>query len=356
MDKIVKGYWDCPYCGNKGMSGLEKRCTNCGHPQDEGTKFYLKQEKEYVDADKAKAYGKGADWTCSYCGSLNRHDAVVCVGCGADREESSGDYYHNVETQQKKAEAKKKADEELHEQLSGPKQSGGLKKRLPLIIGLALLIAIIAFACRPRDYAASVTAKTWGRVISVEAYKTVQESDWKVPDGGRVREERNEIHHYDSVLDHYETVEVQKSRQVQDGYDTHTDYIDNGDGTFTEHTYETPRYTTEYYTEEEEQPVYVQVPRYATKYYYDIDKWVQDHTLETSGSDNEPYWDDSGLAENERENGRAEHYKVVFTTDKNKSYTIDTDLDTWESLKVGEGVDIIVQNGNVKEINGKPVR
>ena len=48
MSRIVKGYWDCPYCGNKGISGLEKRCTACGHSQDEGTKFYLKEQKEYV--------------------------------------------------------------------------------------------------------------------------------------------------------------------------------------------------------------------------------------------------------------------------------------------------------------------
>ena len=83
---------------------------------------------------------------------------------------------------------------------------------------------------------------------------------------------------------------------------------------------------------------------------------MQDHTLETSGSDDEPYWDDSVLAQNERENGRAEHYMVVFTTEKNKSYTVETDYDVWESLKVGEGADIVVKNGSVREINGRPVK
>jgi hypothetical protein len=351
MDKLVQGYWDCPYCGTKGISGLNKRCTSCGHPQDEGTKFYMKKEKEYLDENKAKDYGKGADWTCSYCGALNRYDAKVCVGCGADREESSGDYFENVENQKKKEEAKKQEQQQLMNNSQQP--TGGLKKRLPLLIGIAILIAFIAFSCRPKNYSAEVTAKTWGRVISVEAYRTVEESDWSVPDGGRVTEERREVHHYDQVLDHYETVEVQRSREVQDGYDTHTEYVDNGDGTFTERTYETPRYVTEYYTEEEERPVYVNVPDYRTKYYYEIERWLPDHTLETSGNSEEPYWDDTPLKENERESGRAASYKITFGTDKNKSYVTEVDEDTWRSLNIGDGADIVTRNGNVISINGK---
>lgn len=342
MSRIVKGYWDCPYCGNKGISGLEKRCTACGHSQDEGTKFYLKEQKEYVSEDKAKEYGKGADWTCSYCGSLNRHDAKVCVGCGADREESSGDYFENIEKQKKKAEQKKPKE---------PEPKAG-KKFFPFIIGLAIFLAFIAFACRPKNYGASVTDKTWARAIDVEVYKTVNESDWSVPDGGRVTDERNEIHHYDSVLDHYETVTVEKSRQVQDGYDTHTEYEDNGDGTFTEREVQTPRYTTEYYTEEEEKPVYVDVPRYQTKYYYDIDKWVPDRILETSGGADDPYWDDTVLGENEREGDRRAEYKVTFTTEKDKTYTAEVDEELWNSLDLGDNVDIVVKSGHVTSING----
>ena len=344
MSKIVKGYWDCPYCGNKGISGLEKRCTACGHPQDEGTKFYLKEEKEYVSEDKAGSYGKGADWTCSYCGALNRHDAKVCIGCGADREESSGDYFENVEKQKKKEQ--QKAEQQK------PKAPETGSKKLPIIIGLAVLIAIIAFACRPKNYGASVTDKSWARAIDVEKYETVSESDWSVPDGGRVTDERSEVHHYDSVLDHYETVTVEKSRQVQDGYDTHTEYDDNGDGTFTEREVQTPRYKTEYYTEEEERPVYVEVPKYQTKYYYDIEKWVPDRTLETSGGADDPYWDDTVLGENEREVGRRAEYKVTFTTDKDKTYTAEVDEGLWNSLKLNDDVDLVVKSGRVTSVNG----
>ena len=122
MGKIVEGYWDCPYCENKGISGLEKHCTACGHPQDEGTKFYLKSEKVYVDENKAKNYGKGADWTCAYCGSMNKHDATKCVSCGADREESTGDYFENVKKQEQK-EAEKKAQEQAKIAENTPRKS-----------------------------------------------------------------------------------------------------------------------------------------------------------------------------------------------------------------------------------------
>ena len=93
--KIVEGLWDCPYCGQKGIGGLVKSCPNCAHPQDADTKFYLGEKKAYLDEEKAKDYGKGADWTCSFCGSLNRYGNANCVNCGAQREDSSGDYFEN---------------------------------------------------------------------------------------------------------------------------------------------------------------------------------------------------------------------------------------------------------------------
>lgn len=66
---------------------------------------------------------------------------------------------------------------------------------------------------------------------------------------------------YETVIDHYETIEVRRSRQVIDHYETYYTYEDNGEGTFREEAHERPVYTTEYYTETVEQPVYKQVPK-----------------------------------------------------------------------------------------------
>ncbi len=59
------------------------------------------------------------------------------------------------------------------------------------------------------------------------------------------------------ILDHYELVEVQRSRLVVDHYETYYTYKDNGDGTFLEIPHDRPVYKTEYYTETVQQPVYV---------------------------------------------------------------------------------------------------
>ena len=61
------------------------------------------------------------------------------------------------------------------------------------------------------------------------------------------------------VIDHYETVEVQRSRRIIDHYETYYTYTDNGDGTFIETPHERPVYTTEYYTETVQKPVYRRV-------------------------------------------------------------------------------------------------
>ncbi len=68
-------------------------------------------------------------------------------------------------------------------------------------------------------------------------------------------EKADDEYYYESVLDHYENIEVQSSRQVYD-HDEYT-IVDNGDGTFKEVSH--PVYRTEYYTETVQSPVYRQV-------------------------------------------------------------------------------------------------
>ena len=53
MGKLVEGLWDCPFCDNKRIRAGQKTCPNCGHPQDENTKFYMPDAIEYVSEEKA---------------------------------------------------------------------------------------------------------------------------------------------------------------------------------------------------------------------------------------------------------------------------------------------------------------
>lgn len=54
MEKLVEGLWDCPFCDNKRIRAGQKTCPNCGHPQDESTKFYMPDAVEYVPEEKAE--------------------------------------------------------------------------------------------------------------------------------------------------------------------------------------------------------------------------------------------------------------------------------------------------------------
>ena len=71
MGKLVEGLWDCPFCDNKRIRAGQKTCPNCGHPQDENTKFYMPDAIEYVSEEKAAKISRNPDWQCSFCGSLN---------------------------------------------------------------------------------------------------------------------------------------------------------------------------------------------------------------------------------------------------------------------------------------------
>ena len=93
MGKIIEGLWDCPFCGNKRIRAGQKTCPDCGHPQDENTKFYMPDEIKYVSEEEAEKISRNPDWQCSFCGSLNSDDLNVCKNCGATKEDSERNYF-----------------------------------------------------------------------------------------------------------------------------------------------------------------------------------------------------------------------------------------------------------------------
>ena len=356
--KIIEGLWDCPYCGQKGIGGLTKSCPNCAHPQDAGTKFYLGEKKEAMDAEKAKEYGKGADWTCAFCGSLNRYSSTNCNNCGAQREDSSGDYFEN-----------RRKEQAAQAPPAPPPQPRKKRKLWPLLLAVIAVIAVVFLVTRPKDKATTVTDKTWQRAIEVEALTAVREQSWaRAPENARNVTSRQAIRTYEQVLDHYEEEAYDVPYDVLDGYDTYTEYEDNGDGTYTEVEREEPRYRTEYRTEYRTVPVYRQEPVYDTLYEYDIDKWVHSRTEKAGGScyeprseliragewsvEAEPYWPDTRLGGSERENGRSEEYVLYFTDAKGRSYSTRVTQDLWNKYSRDQGVELEVQGNRVLAVDG----
>ena len=216
--RIIEGLWDCSYCDTKRIGGLTKHCPNCGHPQDETTEFYMGEKIEYLEDEIAAQYGQGADWHCPYCGSLNRVHFKFCCNCGASKEESEKDYFdlHSEDAAQNQQEQDKQKDQEQQaskqqdqkqrknqkqqkqKQTASSKESKKPQKKKRKFIFAAILFMIFAifYSFWPRDYEGTVTTAAWMRQIDIEAYRTVQESDWTVPEGGRVYDEKTDISHY----------------------------------------------------------------------------------------------------------------------------------------------------------------
>ena len=348
MSKLVMGYWDCPFCGSKGIRGDVVNCPSCGRARGD-VQFYMKDydegetreendraDVEYLSEEQAKYVSKNPDWYCSFCNSLNSDNAQFCGNCGASRADSESNYFQMLE--------KKKAREAAEAAAQAGNKAPQKPSRKPLFIILALLLVIVGvFVFMNGNKTAGdlkVTALNWVRNINIEENRMFSESGWELPSGAEKTDARNEIHHYDQVLDHYENVDVRRSRQVVDHYETYYTYSDNGNGTFTEVPHERPVYTTEYYTETVRQPVYRSVPRYATKYYYNIWRWTPSRDVTARGDDHNTAWPEVTLAENEREGQRSEAYRfTVEHTQKNKpAETYRLAESDWMNLNVGDQI------------------
>lgn len=357
-DKVVKGYWDCPYCSSKEIDGLVDFCPNCGVHKPKDVKYYLngnvtinttysksqvpdsdvlsEKELEKAGISKEECDGKHKEWVCDFCGSLNNWADNVCSSCGSQKDESDTLYGGEKKSGEEPAEQQHTESNSDKEPLSvWDKIKRSFVKNRKAAAIVTVIIAVLSVMFFPYKKVVTVKSFAWERNISLEEYRTVQESDWNVPEGGRVYDEKTEIKSYVSVVDHYETVWETKTREVFDHNETSTTYSDNGNGTFTEHTTTTPVYRTETYQESHEEPVYRQDPVYATKYYYDIDKWVDTgNDYQSSGKDHKPYWNEDykPMADNIRDTDRSETYTVKLDNGKTqeKSYS------EWKNMKIGD--------------------
>lgn len=354
MGKLVMGYWDCPYCGQSGIEGTLRECPSCGHPREKDTKFYMKaNEKRYLTEEEGKNKGKGADWICGACDTLNSALDDHCKSCGSPRDIEDGDYFS-----QKKVKTASSNHNKLHT------ESRKVEKdftNIFIFAAIAIMIGITAFMLysflSPTTENFHVDNVYWKTTQEVEILKTYHEEGWNIPEGGRQTDKKWVVKTYEPVLDHYEP--VQKSRQVQviDHYVPKSNYSDNGDGTFTENIYREPVYRTdtEYYTEQE--PVYRDEPVYAWKYWYDIDRWkVSDKLTKTGEKDVVPvtYAAVSMINETTRAGNKYIEYfcDVTYTDEKKKGETETYELseELYKKIKNNINVTCKIRWGEIIEI------
>lgn len=370
MGRLIQGYWDCVFCDTKKISGLEKKCPNCGKTRDSNTVFYMDETSPYISEDIAKNISRNPDWLCTFCGSLNSDNKTECYNCGAEKEKSSKTYFENKRKKEEKEQKTKASIEKAYPTNSEPINPTYTPPSAPVVndkktvkkaktfknlfsnkkfikisaitLSVILLLTSLIFLFIPKTVEGSVESFSWERTISVEELQTFNESDWTLPSGARLKYTQTEIATYKQVIDHYETKTVQKSREVISHYETYVSgYRDLGNGTFEEILSERPVYTTEYYTETVEEPVYRNEPVYATKYYYEIDRWTATRSVKTENNDKNPYWGEVVLKDKEREGSKNEKYHILVSTDDEvNEYSVEYKL--WESLNVGDNVKLKV--------------
>jgi hypothetical protein len=354
---IREGRWDCATCGAVGLLGRDLDCTQCGNPRPEGTRLYLPEDApEVTEPERLAEAGAGADWACEHCGASARATDDCCPGCGAPRGTSPTQEVATFAM----ADVPREGGEQERRANPPPPPPPPVRRRNPWVVRGVIAMLVLLGWCffRPREITATLAEKSWERSLEVEAYRTVRESDWNVPSGGRTVNSFQAIRSYRQELDHYETRTRTVTEQVQTGTRTYTcGQKDLGNGYFEDQTCTEPEYESRSHEESYQEPIYRQIPIYDTKYEYDVDRWVTDTVLVAQGKADDPgdadapAWPQPRLADRRREGERKEKYVLVFHDNRDHTYQREVPLEQYQALRVGASTQIRVNNaGTLLEV------
>ena len=390
----VWSYWRCNACGNI-IRGDSRTCPCCGRPIPNDVRYLMPDNPDviaarnqnkimignsstripstYTDENGIKSdvvagelESDDPNWNCDYCGYQNYYTDLTCQGCGAPRAEATSNYFstdfiiHNSPAPNAHSETvHQTVDTEPRYAVSKLASCSNSKVKL-LRTGVILgIIVCLVWLFIPITRTATITGFEWERVIDVETFTECHESGWSVPNGAHITNKKSVIHHYNKVLDHYETKTKQVAHQEFDGYTT--SYKDLGNGQTK--VVQTPKYKTVYKTETYQEPVYRQEPVYQTKYYYDIGRWKETNMLCTSGIDQEPYWHDTDLQSyvdnpeygDQKLGDRDETYSAKIIDDKGKTQLVGYGYDNWKKLEVGAEIKYKTFRFSRKPLYGSPL-
>ena len=351
--RILEGVWDCTYCGTAKIRGSVYKCPRCGRQRDKDITFYLDDKTNFVSEEKAKDISRNPDWLCSYCDGLNPDGDLICRNCGATKEDSEHNYFTNkakrLSAKQQFQTCSTSEKEIVDKEKDEEKVSDAMERKTPwyknkkILIGISasilsvLMVLGLLFVFLPKMKTVTVQSFSWERITEVQEYKTVQESNWTLPAGGRLQYTAEEIRSYNHVIDHYETKTRTRTEQVLDHYETYVSgYRDLGNGHFQEILSQRPVYRTETITEQYQEPVYKNVPIYDTKYYYEIERWVHKENKTTRGNDQDPYWYTGKIRDNERLVNSTEAYQILVITEDGEEKTFSVSFDKWKSMSIGQ--------------------
>jgi hypothetical protein len=237
-------------------------------------------------------------------------------------------------------------------------------------IAIALLLALLIFLLTPREYDATVDSVRWTHFVVVDRYSTYQHDGFDPPGNAfNIADLGPRVHHYDHILDHYETRHRtrrvtcgQDCTTVQDCHTTSRSCKSNKNGSTTcsggdrvcapRRDCKT-RYCDEPYTTQE--PIYRDEPRYRSYYQWNIWEWAENRRVTETGNTTETFWPsdekvalNQNLKDGERERSRQDGtYKVWFVADKDRYDYEPSNLSEFKHYALGKKYHIKVTLGSV---------
>lgn len=366
MDETLVGQWDCHTCGRKGIWGYIYNCPGCGKPRSRNVEFYLSEDAPVATAEQAALMGHDPNWYCLACDSGNLDSNTVCWNCRTEKGKASP---HHTETyvgdgpqsenevataprvQQDQpsylSEAFTRAEsyhvfydgEDTNKTESRAQQFSPLMKVIGGVSLFLLALFVIHILTSVHDSTASVVGFEWSQTVQVEEYKTVQDTGWSIPSGGReVRHEQKEsgkkkVHDgwktvktpYDCSTSKSETYACTKPQSY-----TYPCTKNNGNGSFTRTTCTGTKNVPSTCTRQVRVPktcykddkveLFHYDPVYSTWYIYDIERWVLIGNYPTSGTDHKPYFANVTISANQRKYERDGRYIVHFTSEEIRGF------------------------------------
>lgn len=359
--------WRCSSCEHQNL-GRHKSCQHCGDPKDKSEPYEMPANPatavSVTEVGLLRMAEAGANWRCAYCGSDQRNLDATCAQCGASSAEGTS-------TQEARTVSKLTAWMRL--------ARWARKHRLGLgITGavLATIVGIWMYAHRTRTFTAKVTDATWTQTISVQRYQIWARDGWRdtqPTDAFEVVSNGQQVHHYDDVLDGYDTQHY--TEQVACGEDCYDEpqrcsesCSDNGNGFAscqTECTGGGRRCTTRYCSEARTRQVarYRKEPRYAEAISYKIWDWGFHRSVDATGTgaagmrwpvEEARVGEGLGPREEERET-RSGRYVVTVAYDGTSRLVFEVAADELARFELGSRHELRLKRGEATTVDGKVV-
>ena len=357
--------WRCSSCSHRNL-GRHAVCEQCGNAKDGSEQYEMPGDTAAAatvdEPELQQIAAGGANWRCFYCGSEQRRRDNSCAQCGAAPQTPPAP----------------RAGQ-------SPDRGGWMQRvrawvrRHPILAGAAVLLVVIVLIYlwinRTRTFDAEVLAVNWEQKILVDRYQIWERDGWRqelAASAFEVRSLGQAIHHYEQVLDGYDTQHY--TEKVACGEDCHDvpercsescSANNNGFATCRTTCSGGGRSCTTRYCSEDrtrQVPRYRQEPRYAESVRYRIWDWGYHRTAVASGSSTEDLrWpvEDArvGLALPEREQERERRegrYTVTLEYDDTERVEVLVAPDAFERYAVGSRHELTLQ-GSTIAADGVPV-